>query len=111
MIESVTGKTLVENTVPTTNIESAITLTDVWSAMRMGPTSAQRGNNGNTGGNECGPTAAFMHTKDGCANDAGKVGLLQIGQGATGNAKSQTVFGFHAREHSKAIRCVRVEAK
>lgn len=111
MIERVTGKILVENTAPTTIIESEITLTDVWSAMRMGPTSAQMGTNGNTGGTDGGPMAAFMHTKDGCVNDTAKVGLLQIGQGETGNAKSRTVLGFHPREHSKAIRCVRVEAK
>lgn len=84
------------------------TLASVFHAMRMGPTSGQRGDNGNT--NE-GPKAALMHIKDGCVDANGQVGIVRIGHGRTGNAKTETSIGTYSRTNSLAIRCVRVKEK
>lgn len=80
---------------------AAATLSTVFKVMRMGPTSGQKGNNGNT--NE-GVKVAMMHLKDGCASDTGQVGIVRI-------EPDKASIGNYSRTNSLAIRCVRVVAK
>lgn len=77
------------------------TLSSVFNVMRMGPTSGQKGNNGNT--NE-GVKIAMMHIKDGCASETGQVGVVKI-------QVDQTIIANYSRTNSLAIRCVRVVNK